>query len=296
MLEHLLRRATADTFRARLAGQDLSALQSKFDEGAVGRDRRPGRRPRSCCARSAPFPGLAALLDRLEPASGPRARRPSGSPPPRSSSRWRGCTCCAGWPRTTSAASARCTEADRWPARPATGTARGTAGPTRWSRRSTYARALDEIGDDVLAGASPSEALRRPAAAGCRGRPARAGRAAPQGPAAARQAAPARPARRHAGAGPRAARPGAGGRAAGAVPGPGRLARFAEAQLDALPNDPARAVRRAERVPVALGEARQTYEEIKDLLRREVLDSQFRGMRDALRGGHARRTWPGSGR
>ncbi len=27
------RRATADTFRARLAGQDLSALQSKFDEG-----------------------------------------------------------------------------------------------------------------------------------------------------------------------------------------------------------------------------------------------------------------------
>src|SRR5215207_2605464 len=33
VLEHLLRRATADTFRARLAGQDLSALQSKFDEG-----------------------------------------------------------------------------------------------------------------------------------------------------------------------------------------------------------------------------------------------------------------------
>ncbi len=34
----------------------------------------------------------------------------------------------------------------------------------------------------------------------------------------------------------------------------------------------------------ARDEARQAYEEIKDLLRREVLDSQFRGMRDALRG------------
>jgi magnesium chelatase subunit I len=35
VLAHLLRKATADTFRARLAGVDLSGLQSRFDEGAT---------------------------------------------------------------------------------------------------------------------------------------------------------------------------------------------------------------------------------------------------------------------
>src|SRR6201999_3704756 len=33
VLEHLLRRATADTYRSRLAGLDLRPLQAKFDEG-----------------------------------------------------------------------------------------------------------------------------------------------------------------------------------------------------------------------------------------------------------------------
>jgi len=67
-------------------------------------------------------------------------------------------------------------------------------------------------------------------------------------------------------------------------PDPDDSARFAEAQLDALPNDPARAVRELSEYQWRSDEARQAYEEIKDLLRREVLDSQFRGMRDALRG------------
>ncbi|MCA1713351.1 MAG: hypothetical protein LC789_17615, partial [Actinobacteria bacterium] len=35
VLAHLLRKATADTFRARLAGVDLSGLQARFDEGAT---------------------------------------------------------------------------------------------------------------------------------------------------------------------------------------------------------------------------------------------------------------------
>jgi uncharacterized protein with von Willebrand factor type A (vWA) domain len=147
-------------------------------------------------------------------------------------------------------------------------------------------RALDEIGDDVLAGASPSEALRRllqQGADGLRGldelrRSVR------------RQA---RQARRR-------------GRLDGTLeqvrelldralaaerrelfPDPDDSARFAEAQLDALPNDPARAVRELSEYQWRSDEARQAYEEIKDLLRREVLDSQFRGMRDALRGATA---------
>jgi magnesium chelatase subunit I len=35
VLEHLLRKATADTFRSNLAGLDLSGLQARFDDGSV---------------------------------------------------------------------------------------------------------------------------------------------------------------------------------------------------------------------------------------------------------------------
>ena len=91
VLEHLLRRAIAETFRARLAGLDLSALQSKFDEGLSVEtgDLVPAD---ELLRQVGTVPGLAALLSRLEPASGPEGSRPSGSPPPRSSSPWRGCT------------------------------------------------------------------------------------------------------------------------------------------------------------------------------------------------------------
>jgi magnesium chelatase subunit I len=70
VLEHLLRRATADTFRARLAGQDLSALQSKFDEGLSVEtgDLVPAG---ELLRQVGTFPTLATLLTRLEPASGP---------------------------------------------------------------------------------------------------------------------------------------------------------------------------------------------------------------------------------
>lgn len=59
-------------------------------------------------------------------------------------------------------------------------------------------------------------------------------------------------------------------------------ARFRESQLDALPRDPARAVRELAEYDWRSEAARQSYEEIRDLLRREVLDSQFRGMKQAL--------------
>jgi uncharacterized protein with von Willebrand factor type A (vWA) domain len=67
-------------------------------------------------------------------------------------------------------------------------------------------------------------------------------------------------------------------------PDPSDDARFAETRLDALPSDTARAVRELSDYSWKSPEAQQAYDEIQDLLRREVLDSQFRGMKDALQG------------
>jgi len=143
-------------------------------------------------------------------------------------------------------------------------------------------QALDEIGDEVLAGASPGEALRRllqQGANGLRGLDDLRRRVRQRTRAARRR-----------------------GRLDGTLervkelldralaaerralfPDPSDAARLAEAELDALPDDPARAVRRLADYQWRSEQARQAYEEIRDLLRREVLDSQFRGMRDALR-------------
>ncbi|MEZ0073416.1 VWA domain-containing protein [Planotetraspora sp. GP83] len=65
-------------------------------------------------------------------------------------------------------------------------------------------------------------------------------------------------------------------------PDPSDDARFREAALDALPSDTARAIQELSSYDWRSAAARQTFEELRDLLRREVLDSQFRGMRDAL--------------
>ncbi|MDP9437125.1 MAG: hypothetical protein M3P93_18820, partial [Actinomycetota bacterium] len=65
-------------------------------------------------------------------------------------------------------------------------------------------------------------------------------------------------------------------------PDPSDDARLAEMELDTLPRDTARAVKALEDYPWRSPEARAAYEQIDDLLRREVLDSQFRGMKDAL--------------
>jgi uncharacterized protein with von Willebrand factor type A (vWA) domain len=67
-------------------------------------------------------------------------------------------------------------------------------------------------------------------------------------------------------------------------PDPSDAARLAEAELDQLPPDTARAVRQLADYQWRSPEAAATYEQIRDLLRREVLDAQFRGMRDALAG------------
>jgi magnesium chelatase subunit I len=66
LLEHLLRRAVAETYRARLSGLDLRPLQQKFDEGltvstgdSVGAE--------ALLTQLGPVPVLSALLERLEP-------------------------------------------------------------------------------------------------------------------------------------------------------------------------------------------------------------------------------------
>ena len=65
-------------------------------------------------------------------------------------------------------------------------------------------------------------------------------------------------------------------------PDPSDAARMAELELDTLPRDTARAVRALEPYAWRSPEARQKYDEIGELLRKEVLDSQFRGMKEAL--------------
>ncbi len=65
-------------------------------------------------------------------------------------------------------------------------------------------------------------------------------------------------------------------------PDPGDEARMREAELDSLPSDTAQAIRRLSGYDWRSAAARDTFEQLKDLLRRQVLDSQFRGMKDVL--------------
>src|ERR1700722_19323547 len=65
-------------------------------------------------------------------------------------------------------------------------------------------------------------------------------------------------------------------------PDPSDEARMREANLDALPPDPAQAIRQLAPYDGRSAAARETFEQLRQLLRSEVLDSQFRGMRQAL--------------
>lgn len=141
--------------------------------------------------------------------------------------------------------------------------------------------ALDEIGDDVLAGSSPRSALNRLLRRGTDGR---------SGLDALRRRARkrARELRNR-------------GRLDGTLqrvrelldraleqerqalfPEPDDGARLAEAQLDALPGDTAGAVRALHDYPWRSPAAGELYDQIRHLLRDEVLDAQFAGLRGAL--------------
>src|SRR5262245_35314102 len=71
-------------------------------------------------------------------------------------------------------------------------------------------------------------------------------------------------------------------RAALAAADDDEAARLAEAELDSLPPETARAVRQLADYRWRSPEAAATWQRIRDLLRSEVLDAQFRGMRQAL--------------
>ncbi|RSN08505.1 hypothetical protein DMB42_21025 [Nonomuraea sp. WAC 01424] len=65
-------------------------------------------------------------------------------------------------------------------------------------------------------------------------------------------------------------------------PDPSDDARLREAGLDGLPEDTASAIQELSTYEWRSAAARQTFGELRDLLPIEVLDSQFRGLRDAL--------------
>jgi uncharacterized protein with von Willebrand factor type A (vWA) domain len=65
-------------------------------------------------------------------------------------------------------------------------------------------------------------------------------------------------------------------------PDPDEEARLREAELDALSSDTAQAIRQLADYQWRSAAAAETFERLKDLLRREVLDSQFRGMKQTL--------------
>ncbi len=65
-------------------------------------------------------------------------------------------------------------------------------------------------------------------------------------------------------------------------PDPGDEARLREAELDSLPSDTSQAIRQLADYEWQSAAARETFEQLKSLLRSEVLDSQFRGMRQTL--------------
>ena len=144
--------------------------------------------------------------------------------------------------------------------------------------------ALDEMGDAILAGAGPLDALRDLLRRGLPGAPGRRGLDELL-----RQVRERRRELRERGRldgileRARALLDKAiGQERAELFPDPSDEARMREAELDALPSDTAQAIRRLSDYDWRSAAARRTFEELRDLLRREVLDARFRGMRDAL--------------
>ena len=206
VLEHLLRQATAQTFRARCAGLDLTGLQEHFTGGETVESgelvpapallgparhhpeaRRAARPARRAGGRAVGRAGRGRGRVR---ARGALPDPPAGQGHRRHPHGLRGLTMPAG-------RGGRGYRYGRW-----------HGGPDPLAPPYDLGNAVDEIGDSVLAGSGVREALRELLRRGTEGRRG-PGRAAPLG---ARAAAPGphrRPDGRHAAGGPRAARQGA---------------------------------------------------------------------------------------
>lgn len=141
--------------------------------------------------------------------------------------------------------------------------------------------ALDDIGDDVLAGANPQQALRRMLRSGPNDRSGLDDLLAQVR----RRRRELRERGRLDGTLEEVRRlldTAIGQERAALFPDPSDEARAREATLDEVPADPARGVRALADYDWRSDQARATYEQLRDLLRREVLDAQFHGMRQAL--------------
>ena len=160
-------------------------------------------------------------------------------------------------------------------------------GPDPLASPFDVAEAVDEIGDAILAGRTPRDAIEELLR---RGMAERAGRQGRRGLDELRRAVD----RRRAQVRERGRLDGTleqvralldkaiGQERAELFPDPSDDARMREAELDTLPAETARAVQALSDYEWRSPQARQTFEQIQDLLRREVLDSQFRGMKQAL--------------
>ena len=289
VLEHLLRQATAQTFRARCAGLDLTGLQEHFTGGETVESGELVPAP-ALLGQLGTIPKLAELLGRLGVPGGRAVGR---------AGRGRGRVRAGGAVPDPPAGQGHrrhphglrgLTMAGRR-GRAATGTAGGTAGPTRSRRRTTSATPSTRSATRCWPAAASREALRELLRRGTEGRRG-PGRAAPLG---ARAAAPGPHRRadgRHPGGGPRAARPGARP-PSGASCSPTRTTPpgWPRPSWTRCPTTPPAPSGRSRTTRGARPEARQAYEQIQDLLRREVLDSSFASMKQALenasRGRHA---------
>ena len=142
--------------------------------------------------------------------------------------------------------------------------------------------ALDELGDDVLAGSSPRNALNQLLRSGINGRNGldelrqKAQRRAKELRRNTRLDGTLSQARALLDQALEAER-------SALFPDPADSARLAEAELDALPPETSRAVQELVDYEWRSPAAAQKYQQIKDLLRRELLDAQFAGMRDAMK-------------
>ena len=274
VLEHLLRRAVADTAQRLIGGIDVGPLVVAIENGsAVTTGERVSARE-----------VLAAVpeVPRSPRSSSASARSPMASVRPRSNWRWRHCIWRSG--------STRCPEK----AKRSMAKHRSVRGHGRSSRYSAYTggpdplappvdlrEALEQIGQDVMEGSSPRRALSelmRRGTQNMRG--------------ADRLAAEANRRRREL-----LQRNNLDGtlqelkelldeavlaerkELARALDDD---ARFNELQLEALSPSPAKAVQELSDYDWRSAEAREKYEQIKDLLGREMLDQRFAGMKQAL--------------